>query len=148
MDESVIHRFWKYTIKKSDEECWEWTGSVHPSGHGQMSSKRGETPFKAHRVSFLIHKGSIPDGLNINHHCDNPSCVNPAHLYAGTQQQNMKDVCRRHRNPNCSLTQDQVKEIKDKLVHRKYGDITAIAKEYGISFDVVYDIARKRTYNY
>jgi hypothetical protein len=80
----------------TDSGCWEWTGSVHPSvGRGYISvNGRGTL---AYRASYEAFVGPISDGLQINHHCDNPLCINPEHLYAGTQKDNIRDAIERGR---------------------------------------------------
>lgn len=77
--------------KKIDktETCWEWLGGKYPRGYGHVALL-GEN--LAHRVSYRIYVGDIPDGLYVLHRCDNPSCVNPDHLFVGDQSDNMKDM--------------------------------------------------------
>ena len=65
--------------------CWEWTGLKYPSGYGRFCKKY------AHRFSYEIHKGEIYNNLKVCHSCDNPSCVNPEHLWLGTQKDNVQD---------------------------------------------------------
>lgn len=94
-------RFWSKVHKT--ETCWLWTGAVSGGGglkHGQVLA-RGyrRTPQKAHRIAWILTHGPIPDGKQINHHCDVPTCVNPDHLYIGTQLDNMRDAVARHRFP-------------------------------------------------
>lgn len=73
--------------------CWSWVGSKSSKGYGQVSrSFYGEG--LAHRASWLLHKGVIPPGLFVCHRCNNPSCVNPDHLYLATNSQNIKDAWR------------------------------------------------------
>ncbi len=85
--ESVEKRFWQ-KVEKTDT-CWNWVGAINPSGHAVIKidgRNRG-----AHRVSYAIHNGDIPENLFILHKCHNAKCVNPQHLYAGTAKQNSKD---------------------------------------------------------
>jgi hypothetical protein len=88
-----LTRFWKKVDKRGDDECWFWTACTHRSGHGEI--KWGEHARRAHRVSWQIHFGDIPEGLFVCHKCDEPSCVNPNHLYLGTPLDNMMDRVRR-----------------------------------------------------
>ena len=85
-------------VKFSDpNDCWLWLAGKDKHGYGHMSSNRDETPLKTHRVSFQLFKGKIPEGAGVLHNCDNPSCVNPNHLRAGTQKDNMQDASKRNR---------------------------------------------------
>lgn len=78
--------------------CWVWTGCKNNRGYGQLRMGR-ETSLLASRLSFFFHKGPIQKGLYICHSCDNPPCVNPDHLEAGTQRKNVIDAYKRGRIP-------------------------------------------------
>jgi hypothetical protein len=78
-----------------DTPCWEWMGTKNPNGYGLFSSRYFSGA--AHRASWEIFVGPIPDGLFICHKCDNKSCVNPEHLFLGTQYDNMQDKAQKDR---------------------------------------------------
>lgn len=99
-----IHlRFWR-RVSKSPNGCWMWKGSKDGGGYGTISTARGSAPAKAHRLSWEMRNGPIPPGQFVCHHCDTPACVNPDHLFLGTQKDNMRDCSRKGRvNPKSLL---------------------------------------------
>ncbi|HCA7769786.1 TPA: HNH endonuclease [Pseudomonas aeruginosa] len=99
-----IHlRFWSHVIRASDGSCWEWSGAKDGKGYGTINSGCGKSPQKAHRISYEMAHGPIPDGLVVRHKCDNPGCVNPSHLEVGTQKDNSADMVDRGRHNPISL---------------------------------------------
>ena len=97
-------RFWA-RVKKT-EECWIWTGNI-ARGYGQISQKvNGSWRIRrAHRISFEMASGQpIPEGMEVMHSCDNPSCVNPAHLSLGTHFDNMRDMAAKGRDAHSKRT--------------------------------------------
>lgn len=83
--------FWRNVDKRGPDECWEWKRARNSSGYGRLGSTA------AHRVAWHLTNGQIPDGMYICHHCDNPPCCNPAHLFCGTQTDNMQDAKAKNR---------------------------------------------------
>lgn len=97
---SLIDRFTAMFEPIPFSGCWIWTGALDGRGYGQMATTNGKSPKKAHRVSYELFNGAIPDGLVVRHKCDIPCCVNPWHLEIGTQKDNMQDASARGRlNP-------------------------------------------------
>lgn len=90
----------KYTIAASG--CWEWLSAQQPRGYGfftMYKKERGHTNCElAHRASWMLHNGPIPEGQFVCHRCDNPSCVNPAHLFIGSAQDNVSDMIQKGRD--------------------------------------------------
>lgn len=76
--------------------CWNWMGSLQTCGYGQIRIG-GSISQLAHRLSWIAHRGPLPSGLHVLHHCDNPKCCNPDHLYLGTHLDNMRDMNSRKR---------------------------------------------------
>lgn len=90
--------FWKYADVRSQDECWLWTGGKDEKGYGRIHFMTEK--IKAHRIAYEMGHGPIEEGLVICHKCDNPSCVNPGHLFAGTQGDNARDMSSKGRiNP-------------------------------------------------
>ena len=88
-EERIKRQFWAKVLEGGPEECWPWQGYTKPSGHG-LTSYQSYT-IHAHRKAWILTHGPIRGGLSVNHHCDNPLCCNPAHLYLGTRADNMID---------------------------------------------------------
>lgn len=154
-------RFWRHVdVSGGPDACWLWTGSrkgdasgayglLAVGGHGHQKRLR------AHRVAWELHHGPIPAGLHVCHRCDNPPCVNPAHLFLGSRRENMQDMVRkgRHRasfprligadHSQAKLTDAQVLEMRARYSR---GGITQaeLAAEYGVSSTHVSGILTRR----
>lgn len=115
------------------ELCWLWTGTKNEYGYGIILMP-GEKPVRAHRYSYELFVGKIPDGMVVMHSCDTPVCVNPDHLSLGTRDENNKDAVKKRRNAfgekngHCRLSSQQVQDILSDT-RRQY----IIAKEYGVT---------------
>lgn len=127
----ISDRFWEKVDVRGAEECWPWTGATTHGGYGVLGSGGHDgTVTRAHRLSYEIHFTPIPDGLVIRHKCDNPVCVNPAHLETGSQKENMQDAVSRVRAaaPPRKISDRDVAEIIADT-----GTVRDIARRYGIS---------------
>lgn len=117
--------------------CWTWVGAVHANGYGVILANGRQVG--AHRAAYELAKGSVPPGLMVLHSCDNPVCVNPDHLRAGTHDDNMRDKVERGRQarlsgesaPNARLTQADVDEIR--AAAHSGARHRVIAQRYGVS---------------
>ena len=119
--QKATSRFYEKIIKLPNNGCWEWQGAtLHtkwPYGQFWFNKKT----MLAHHFSYIIHIGNIPDGLFVLHQCDNPRCVNPGHLFVGTQQDNIRDCVNKKRlfipgfrgskHPHSKLKEQQVIDI-------------------------------------
>lgn len=111
-------RFLQYVkIGLDDDACWIWTGATRSNGYGSFGLSSGVVE-GAHRASYILFTGSIPEGLWVLHKCDVKNCVNPKHLFLGTQSDNMQDSVKKGRtdyvgrNPNAKLSWEKVREIR------------------------------------
>lgn len=91
---TIKERFWSKTTKT--DSCWLWTGLILNNGYGQITE--GSRKWSTHRYSYVLHFGSIPEGHSVLHKCDVRNCVNPEHLFSGTQLANMHDMISKGRS--------------------------------------------------
>lgn len=151
---SLEVRFRRKFEEGTKEECWEWFGGKNGKGYGFIQQGgKGSPNLLAHRLSYRIYKGPIPDGFNVLHNCDNPSCVNPNHLRAGTQSENIIESYAKGRkilpspgkgedNPRSKLTLEQAKFIKANPQMR----LIDLAREYGLSLNCIRGVRIGRTW--
>jgi hypothetical protein len=122
-----------------------WKGTVPKNGYG--TAWRNQKPISAHRLSWLAHNGPIPEGLMVLHKCDNKPCVNPFHLFLGTNCDNMQDAVRKGRHvgngKNC-LSSDQVNTIRELYASGK--KITKIAVMFNRHWTTISDIVNGRSF--
>lgn len=139
-------RFWRY-VEKTDS-CWIWTGSSRTKKGYGMLQKIGGSKGKgmtAHRLSYQIHKGEIPESMVVMHSCDNPSCVNPDHLSVGTQSQNILEAIAKGRKfvpklPHfkgvdhfaAKFTEQDIRDIRSQGMND-----TGLAKKYGVAASTI-----------
>jgi hypothetical protein len=108
--QSKISNYWSKINKSTTTGCWLWQGSVDRKGYGRihMFGKR----YFTHRLSYILTKGEIPEGLFVCHKCDTPNCCNPNHLFLGTPCDNVYDAILKNRMPTAKLNPDKVRNIR------------------------------------
>lgn len=130
--------------------CWVWMGTTTVRGYGQLISNNRK--HYAHRASYEAFIGEIPKGMHVCHACDNVYCVNPAHLFLGTQKQNLEDMASKGRstrgskNARAKLNEEQVKGVKTLL--NLGWSCAAIARTVGVSASCISQIKRKESWNH
>ena len=142
-------QFWGQ-VNKTDE-CWIWRGKVGQGKYGLVVFNDKWTT--AHRVAWILTFGDIPNGLLVCHHCDNPPCVNPAHLFLGTNKDNAMDKVRKGRayrgrgeaNTRAKLKYSDVLNIRLEYTAKK-GTLAALGRKYGVSTSTIDDIVKGRTW--
>lgn len=145
-------RFWAKVEKKGKDECWEWTACKDYQEYGVFwlapKNKR------AHRFSWTLHCGKIPDGLCVCHHCDNPSCVNPAHLFVGTTVDNTQDSVQKGRrqqgeaHANSKLTEEMVLQIRCDYENMIKKSVYKLTGKYGVSHVTIHRIVTRKTWRH
>ncbi len=149
-------RFWS-KVNKS-KSCWLWIGPKNNAGYGMITIKarRPRCTWYAHRIAWELTNGPIPDQsprLCICHRCDNPSCVNPEHLFLGTDRDNVLDAfakgrrLKNRRPKSTRFTPEQIKEIRRAYVPYKMG-CREIGEIFGASQIIIWRIVTRRIYAY
>lgn len=148
-------RMERKTVKT--DGCWLWTGNRGPTGYGTIGvtiNGRNFTAVRVHRIAYVLAYGSLPDGLVVCHHCDNPSCVRPDHLYAGTMADNVRDRDRRGRradtrgglSPNTHFTVSIVRDIR--RLRASGATYPELAGAYGVTKQCIWRIVHRQSWQH
>jgi len=149
-------RFWRYVHKT--EGCWLWTGAPNRTGYGTIRrSGRGSALLLAHRASWELHNGPIPEGLAVCHECDTPPCVRPEHLFLGTIADNNADMMGKGRygvrpehlprgraHPNAKLTAEAVRDIR--RLYAEGTGLRALSRQFAVSTGTLSSVIRRATW--
>ncbi|WP_226623135.1 HNH endonuclease [Brucella anthropi] len=136
--------FWRRVDVRGPDECWPWTGYVSAKGYGRL--RVGGRTTHAHRLAFsLTHKRTLGVKEVVCHHCDNPPCCNPAHLFVGSVADNNRDKAQKGRartarrpgaaNPNARLSQADVIDIRSRIARGETN--MAISRDYPVSHSMI-----------
>lgn len=160
-------RFWGYVDKNGSipehmphlGPCWHWKASTRGKGYGQIRvGNISRKVIMAHRASWILHFGSIPDGLCVLHHCDRPQCTRPSHLFLGTRGDNHDDMKKKNRGARgeshglSKLTPEQVEEIRRRHVRGRRWKVAAnsdeLASEFGVSRKAINLIVNRKRWSH
>lgn len=153
MNTTNIIRFWEKVRKGNPDECWEWIGKPNQGGYGRFGHDR--IVRRASHVAYELTYGPIRDGNIICHSCDNPICVNPAHLWQGTHSDNHQDKARKgrshrligERNPNTPFTEEQILAIREDYKNNPR-PFRRIGMQLGVSGHTIADIIHRRSWSH
>lgn len=146
---AIISRFWSHVNRAEAEACWSYCGYVSDRGYGVFGYTSGgrSVRVRAHRLAWELSRGEIPDGLSVLHRCDNPRCVNPSHLFLGSQKDNMHDAVRKGRKRAWGLQKlnaEQVHEIRRRC--RRGERQRDVGRAFGVARNTVSQIVNRKTW--
>lgn len=169
VSKSTIERFWSHV--KITDECWIWTASKRSKGYGAFTyNENGKViQDRAHRFSFRLFNGLIPENMCVLHKCDVPACVNPSHLFLGTKADNNKDMCEKGRHiaggthcglsftgngkypfgeahPIAKLTVEKVIEIREDRLNGM--SFSQLAKKHAIGLTTAFKVSKGITWKH
>jgi len=152
---SIHERFWNKIEYSAD--CWKWIGCIGTPGYGVLIVRAPKTRKRillhAHRISWFLHHHRDPKEMYVLHRCDNPSCVNPEHLFLGTHLDNIADMVKKGRasrgadRPTAKLSEQDVLTIRDQY---SKGDITQkeLGQQYNVEPTTIGQIVRRKTWTH
>jgi len=149
MDKTTVESFNSRSFPEPNTGCWLWSGCVDRRGYGITSFTEAHMT-RAHRISYYLNKGDFDRSLLVCHSCDNPSCVNPDHLFLGTPKDNMSDMVLKKRNTKgenqhkSKLKKDDILRIRE--LRNGGAKYIEIANFYNVSIHSIYCIVKGKTW--
>lgn len=151
--ETITKRLYGNIQKDETTDCWVWLGSKNQKGYGRLHLRENgkRIQLATHRLSYTLEYGTDPNELLVCHHCDNPSCINPEHLFLGTIKDNNNDAFKKKRNQviglkNRVLTEEQVREIKKELQKNNNASLSKIGSWYDVSPACIHSIKHGKSW--
>lgn len=150
--EGALRKFWRHVWTGNETDCWIWTAARDRKGYGKYKMEGQAVMTTASRISYAIHNGACDAGMMICHNCDNPSCVNPDHLFQGTVLDNNKDALEKQRNISgeghnmAKLTEAKVIQMRKEWSEAPCDTWAEIAGRYGISAKMAKFIILRRNW--
>lgn len=151
-------RFWRYVDKETGAPCWLWTGATSPNGYGRFRPGSKDVPMVGpHRFSFELYNGPIASGLVVMHSCDNPACVNPAHLSIGTNKDNTHDAMRKGRmrhyftpgfNPKRGFGPTKLNIDKVRHIRSSNDTIDSLAEKFGVDRSLIERVKKRKAWTH
>lgn len=147
--DKYVGRFFSKFLVDRVTECWEWDEQLDNGGYGVFCLDNRKE--KAHRFSWNYYFGEIPDGMFVCHHCDNPSCVNPNHLFLGTHQDNMDDMAKKGRRvsltgedcPSSKLSYNDVRKIRALYDSGEIRNMSKLSRMFGVTIGSIRPIVKR-----
>jgi hypothetical protein len=133
-------------VNVTESGCWEWKHNKNGYGYGRIRQGNGKLVMQAHRYVWTILQGAIPAGMVVCHRCDNRPCVNPSHLFIGTQHDNNVDAAQKRRFRLHKLTDEKVAVIRVRLAAGE--TCAAIARDFDVSEGMVRHIKKGRAWHH
>ncbi len=140
-------------FEKNNNDCWVWLGAKQPTGYGLLWVSNTKKYEKTHRLSYKFFHGKIPDGICVCHKCDNPSCINPEHLFLGTHADNASDKISKGRQKIGSqhgraiLKENQILKIRE-TYKGEYGQLSELAKKYHVTPQSISAIVNRKNWRH
>lgn len=146
---TVRERFDLYT--RRSEGCWFWIGYKDPNGYGRLHV--GNIPMLASRLSYQLHLGDIPDGKYVCHKCDIPACVNPEHLFLGTQRDNVADMIEKGRDrkrglPGIEHHASKLNDENVRLIRMSDQTDAGLARQFNVSRATIHAVRKRKTWTH